>query len=229
MICLTGDTHIPIDIGKLGTKNFPQQKNLTKADFVLVLGDFGLIWNREQDAEESFWTKWLDDKTFITLWLAGNHENHDRLDAMPVTEFLGGKVHKISDSIYHLIDNQIFEIDGKKFYVLGGAQSTDKIYRREGISWWPQELPNFQKCNEVVDFITKHGEEVDYVVTHCFPTFYQRMVSVHDKQNCLTDLLTVVDEKTPNKKGWYCGHYHLDKQVDKLHRVLYNDIVEVGE
>ena len=47
-IFLTGDTHIPIDISKLNSKNFPEGKNLTKDDYVIVLGDFGLLWNYKE-------------------------------------------------------------------------------------------------------------------------------------------------------------------------------------
>jgi predicted phosphodiesterase len=43
MICITGDTHIPIDIDKLDPDNFPEQSQMTKADYVIVCGDFGLI------------------------------------------------------------------------------------------------------------------------------------------------------------------------------------------
>ena len=43
MICLTGDTHIPNNIAKLNMKNFPEQKNLTRDDYIIVLGDFGHI------------------------------------------------------------------------------------------------------------------------------------------------------------------------------------------
>lgn len=227
MIFVTGDTHIPIDISKLNTDNFPKQRKLTKKDFVIVCGDFRLVWKREPDSEERYWTNWLNAKPFTTLFVAGNHENHDRLDAMQVSEKFGGLIHQISDSIFHLMDNHIFEIDGRKFYIMGGARSTDKAYRREGISWWSQELPNVQKCNEVVDFIGERGSEVDYVLTHCLPTTALHRLANWYEADCLTDLLDVVDEHTPNKRGWYCGHYHLDERVDKIHRVLYNEIVEV--
>lgn len=49
MIYLTGDTHIPIDIDidKLSSKSFPEQKQLTRDDFIVVLGDFGLLWRED--------------------------------------------------------------------------------------------------------------------------------------------------------------------------------------
>lgn len=56
MIWVTGDVHGAERIGKrLNTRNFPQQKQMTKEDFVIVAGDFELIWNL--DAEDRFWLK----------------------------------------------------------------------------------------------------------------------------------------------------------------------------
>lgn len=227
MIFVTGDTHIPIDISKLNNANFPEQTSLTKSDYVIICGDFGLIWKLVPDNEEKYWTKWLNEKPFITLFVKGNHENHDRLETFPTMEMFGGTVRQISDSIFMLEDNQIYTIDGKRFYVLGGARSTDKAYRREGVSWWSQELPNVQKCNDVVDFIAKRGNDVDYVMTHCLPTTTLHVLADWYDTDCLTDLLDVVDENTPNKKHWYCGHYHLDEHIDKLHTVLYNTVVQL--
>ncbi len=55
MIYITGDVHIPVDIKKLSTKNFPKQKELTKNDYVIILGDFGGVWNNGN--EELYWRK----------------------------------------------------------------------------------------------------------------------------------------------------------------------------
>ena len=40
MIYITGDIHG--DTKRFSQANFPEQKNLTKDDFVIVLGDFGV-------------------------------------------------------------------------------------------------------------------------------------------------------------------------------------------
>ena len=48
MIFLTGDTHGNIDIGKLNSRKFPSQKTLSKLDFVIIVGDFGLIWDENR-------------------------------------------------------------------------------------------------------------------------------------------------------------------------------------
>lgn len=64
MIYVTGDTHGVIDIGKLDSKNFPEGKNLTKNDYVIICGDFGFVWNN--DNEDKYWQKWLARKPSST-------------------------------------------------------------------------------------------------------------------------------------------------------------------
>ena len=86
MIYVTGDTHANIDINKLSTKKFPQQKTLTKKDYVIVCGDFGLVW--DASSREMWWQKWLGNKRFTTLWVDGNHENYDALKLLPITKKL---------------------------------------------------------------------------------------------------------------------------------------------
>ena len=43
MIYVTGDCHQ--DFSKFSMKNFPDQKSLTKDDFVIICGDFGGIFS----------------------------------------------------------------------------------------------------------------------------------------------------------------------------------------
>ncbi len=104
MIYLTGDTHIPIDISKLNTISFPEQKQMTREDYVIVLGDFGPLWH--EDATYRHWLDWLEKKNFTLLWLDGNHENHDWIERLPVTEWHGGKVHVIAENVIHLMRGQ---------------------------------------------------------------------------------------------------------------------------
>ena len=100
MIYVTGDIHGEIDISKLNTQNFSQAK---AGDYLIVCGDFGLIWDMKPSRAEEYWMKWLSEKPWITLFVDGNHENFDRLKNYPITEEWGGKVQKIYDKVYHLM------------------------------------------------------------------------------------------------------------------------------
>lgn len=128
---VTGDLHGYEDISKLNSKRFPANKHLTKEDYVIVAGDFGLVWDHQQD--ELYWRKWLARKNFTTLFIDGNHENFDLLNSYPVEQWNGGKIHKINDSILHLMRGQVFSIHGLKVFTFGGAQSHDKAYRKENV------------------------------------------------------------------------------------------------
>jgi calcineurin-like phosphoesterase family protein len=97
MLYVTGDTHIPIDIQKLNSKLFPQQKDMTAKDYLIICGDFGGIW-RESN-EEKYWLEWLNKKNFTTLFVDGNHENFHMLSKYAVTNFNGGKTHQIREKI----------------------------------------------------------------------------------------------------------------------------------
>ena len=94
MIYITGDTHIPVDIQKLATKRFPEQKEMTKNDYVIICGDFGGVW--DDSNEEKYWIKWLKNKNFTTLFIDGNHENFDMLYSLPIVDFCGGNAHIVS-------------------------------------------------------------------------------------------------------------------------------------
>ncbi len=57
MIFVTGDTHGEFE--RFSSKNFPEQRGMTKDDYVIICGDFG-IW--EDSPSERYWYKWLSDK-----------------------------------------------------------------------------------------------------------------------------------------------------------------------
>lgn len=119
MIYITGDIHGSISVAsRFNSRNFPEGRALTKQDYVIIVGDFGLLW--ADDAEDRFWLKWLTEKPWTTLFIDGNHENFDLLESYPVSEWNGGQVHHITPSIIHLMRGQVFEIGGKSFSPLAG-------------------------------------------------------------------------------------------------------------
>ncbi|MCD8190254.1 MAG: hypothetical protein LUD78_08575 [Clostridiales bacterium] len=59
MIYLTGDIHGGLDITKLSNRQFPEGKTLTRSDYVIICGDFGLPFAPSDIAPES---EFLTDK-----------------------------------------------------------------------------------------------------------------------------------------------------------------------
>ena len=222
MIFVTGDTHANLDIGKLSTRRFPEQKELTKEDFLIVCGDFGLVW--DGSAREIYWQDWLSDKNFTTLWIDGNHENFDILYELPLTEKFDGKVREIAPDIYHLDRGQVLTIDDQKIFVMGGARSHDREYRIKHISWWEQEMPTSAEMERAIEALDKCGWEVDYVITHCAPKSVQKMVCSWYENDPLVSFLERV--RTDLKfKRWYFGHYHIDRTFGEQFEALYNRVI----
>ena len=168
MLYITGDTHG--DFTRFSTENFPEQKEMTKDDYVVICGDFGGIFHKDSESKtEKYWLKWLEQKPFTTLFIDGNHENFDRLYTYPVKSFHGGNVHEIRPSVLHLMRGQVFTFENKTFFTFGGASSHDirdgilemddprvkrwnkdqfKQFRVNRLSWWQQELPTQDEMNE---------------------------------------------------------------------------------
>ncbi len=83
MIYITGDCHRNFE--RFNTENFPEQKEMTKDDYVIICGDFGGVWDKDVSGkEEAWWLNWLEKKPFTTLFVDGNHENFDRLYSYPI-------------------------------------------------------------------------------------------------------------------------------------------------
>ena len=245
MIYITGDTHGDW-MSRLRTNAFPEQKEMTKDDYVIVCGDFG-IWHDTNQERHNL--KWLDDKPFTTLFVDGNHENFDRLYAMPVSEWNGGNVHFIRPHIIHLMRGQVFEIDGVSLFTFGGAKSHDiqdgilekddprikewsknpfKMFRVNHSSWWKEELPSEKEMNDGIQNLEKYNNKIDFIITHCGATSSIALYSMGDyKPDILTNYFEEIRQKV-NFKKWFMGHYHDNYAINDKEIILYEQIVRIS-
>lgn len=230
MIFVTGDTHRMLDVKKLNTENFPEQSLLSRKDFLIIAGDFGGVWtgNEKDEAPLSF----HEDKNYTTLFVGGNHENYNALYSYPVQEWMGGKVHKIREHVLHLMNGQVFDIDGKRFFIMGGATSVDKMMRTEGETWWPQEEPSKDEFIEALNNLARVNFTVDYIITHTCPEKVRRsMFQIYegfiDYESGVEKFLDRVLDSVEYKK-WYAGHIHIDREFAAYKmRILYNSVVKL--
>ena len=228
MIFVTGDTHGDMDFAKmevLATRTPP----LTRNDYVIIAGDFGGIWS-EQTLERDL--KPYEELPYTVLFVDGNHENFELLNAYPVSEWKGGKVHVIKPNILHLMRGQVYEIEGKTFFTFGGATSTDKFFRKAYVSWWPEETPTDDDMVEAIENLKKVGNKVNYIVTHTIDEkglYYPPLKRGSFQFDSFPEnRLFSYFEDTVAYDHWYFGHYHLDGNLTDKKRVLYNDIVKLN-
>ncbi len=228
-VFVTGDIHGALDIHKLSASEFPFGATLTKDDLLIVAGDFGLVWN--YGAEELWWRDWLDKRPWTTLFVDGNHENHQALASLPEVEWHGGHVHVVTPSILHLMRGYVFDIEGSSIFVMGGGTSIDKASRIAGESWWPQEMPSEEEYARATAQLEAHAWQVDYVITHecsssTIPALYEGIPWQGPDE--LTDWFDMLEHNLLFK-AWYFGHHHQDIYIPDDHRCLFYDIVRLGE
>ena len=60
MVYITGDTHAVFT--RFGTKVFPEQKEMTKDDYVIICGDFGGVWDKDTSGKEENFFFWRGQK-----------------------------------------------------------------------------------------------------------------------------------------------------------------------
>ena len=235
-IFITGDTHGSYDMTKLSRRHFQEGKTLTKNDYVIICGDFGCVWGGELEKSDKWWQNWLDEQPWTTLWIDGNHENHDLLQTYPVEQWHGGRIHKINNSIYHLMRGEVFTINDKTIFTFGGGYSTDRAYRKEGVSWWKGELPTHEEVNYALQSLEKYNNHVDIILTHDAPRDIKEYLGFYN----LCDMSVYGEEyedihstlyffkKNIVFQDWYLGHYHIDKDKGNMH-ILYNEIIEITD
>lgn len=232
-IYITGDIHASFDIAKLTESNF-DTTGLSKSDYVIICGDFGLVWHNSPS--EQYWLRWLDARPFTTLFIDGNHEGFHTLNALPVESWNGGKVHKVGESIYHLMRGQLFTIEGTTLFTMGGAASSayDKETRTEGEGWFPEEIPSEAERENAVQTLEDASWGCDYVITHCAPTSCEPGIAAATDRLALhpmdeyTDWLESIRAKL-YFKHWFCGHYHIDADISGNVTATYNRIAKLQE
>ena len=221
MMYITGDVHG--DINRFSEAFILNETSLTKDDYLIICGDFGFIFLN--DNEEKEWLDALAKKPYNILFIDGNHENFDVINEYPVEIWNGGKIHHIRENIIHLMRGQVFTIENKKFFAMGGAYSIDKYMRQEGISWWPQELPNDEEYKEATENLLK-SNDIDYIISHTAPREIIRRMGyypdAHDME--LTGYLEWImyEHKFTH---WFFGHFHEDKIIERNFTALYYSVV----
>ena len=219
-IFLVADLHTPHFIKKVLNSNFVKKYNINSKDYIIILGDTGLLSSNKITSEEKYIHRYLDDKPFTTLFIDGNHDNINIINNLDQIKLFDSIVGKLSDKIFHLHRGCIYNILNKNILTIGGAFSIDYIHRRQDLNWWKDEIlsPTDRSlilCN------TKY--KYDYILSHDCPLHVIKLMHKRGYEICniyghhtnkfLDDIYSISKNKD-NFKHWYFGHYHYD--IDRL-------------
>ena len=147
---------------------------------------------------------------------------------------------------------QVFQIEGKKIFTFGGANSHDISggilepddlnfkakkkeldrrwlpYRINHVSWWAQELPSETEMKEGLNNLEANGNDVDFIVSHCCSSSTQALFGGGlFTPDVLTDYLEQIRQTVKYKK-WFFGHYHDNKNVNADEILLYDQIIRIS-
>ncbi len=224
MIYLAADIHGHIRLDRL--KELLQPYAVTSNDYLIILGDAGIVWS---DTEHKEVQSFYESLPLTTLFVDGNHENFDLLETYPVVDYLGGSAHKISDKIFHLMRGEIYTIDGKTFFTFGGGFSLKKLTNSSPVNVWEREMPNETEYQDGLKNLTKYNFKVDYILSHVAPRkiAYDMWIPLIDQEIELNNYLEEVRKRTTFKK-WFFGHHHKDRDGENW-SAIYDRILLLGE
>lgn len=125
-------------------------------------------------------------------------------------------------------DGEVYDLDGIKAIVIGGAYSVDKWYRLErGARWFADEQPDDKVKAHVESKLDELDWKVDIVLSHTCPFGYEPTKAfLPGIDQSMVDTSTEIwldrIERHLNYRKWYCGHWHIEKSIDRM-RFMYNE------
>ena len=218
MIYYTGDIHG----AAYKIVRFVKRMNLTAADTIVILGDVGANYcGDERDSELKQNLNRLKPTIFC---IHGNHEMRpSTIATYKLKEWNSGQVW-YEDEYPNLLfakDSEIYTMEGIRHLVIGGAYSVDKFYRLSRVyGWWEDEQPSDVIKNYVEKQISEN--KFDVVISHTCPLRYEPIeVFLPQIDQSMVDdgtekWLDSIESRI-DYIAWYCGHWHTDKRIDKMH------------
>lgn len=229
-IILTGDLHAQID-----RLLWIDDSEMTKDDIVIVLGDFGLVWYDRPATIKQL--EMLGEKKFTTAFVDGNHENFSLIKKLEKLAFWkDGYIGVLPGNVLHLMRGEIYNINGKRIGVCGGANSADKSWRTENVSWWAaEEITDEDVENFKANLFNgdERNNKIDIMLSHTCPTEIFRLATLYSvangrfiKPNKSEIQLEKINQMAQVDK-WYFGHWHLDMKFDDKYECLYYSKKEI--
>lgn len=228
-IYITGDTHRDFD----RVFDFCEEYGTTKEDILVILGDTGINYYcgfRDEELKSE-----LIQLEITLLCIHGNHEERPFELGYDEMEWHGGTVYyeEAFPNILFAKDGEIYDFEGKKAIVIGGAYSIDKNYRlNHGLAWFDTEQPS----DEIKEYVERQldgcGWKVDYVFSHTVPIEYEPTWALNpDIDQSTVDKSTEywLQEIMDNLdfEGWFAGHYHVDSEDGPV-KIVYEEFCELN-
>lgn len=248
-IWITGDCHS--DMSRFQPDIFFEQEEMDGTqdeNFMIVCGDFGVCWDyRGSNLAEEMKLDFLEERPFTTLFVDGNHECFERLNAYPEEEWHGGKVHKLSPHVIHLMRGEVFDVLGKKILAFGGAKSHDikdgilepddpriidfrmnhKQFRINHQTWWKEEIANDKEMINCKKNLARNDNYINYVITHDAPASLLPFINRYFKSDENSRFLENSIRQVAMYDKWFFGHYHRNQDFNGKELCLFEQMIRI--
>lgn len=218
-IYLTGDTHGQFE----RIISFCERQQVQPESTFIILGDVGL--NYYGDRRDNRGKDKLAKIPITFFCIHGNHEMRPSEElGYQVKEYNGGKVWVQPEypNLVFAIDGEIYDFFGHSCIVIGGAYSVDKYYRLvRGYNWFEDEQPSDEIKEKVERMLSERDWKIDVVLSHTCPLRYEptevflSMIDQSSVDKSTEQWLDTIESRLHYER-WYCGHYHTDKEIDKI-------------
>lgn len=225
MIYITGDTHGRFE----RVEQLCERFGTSREDILIILGDAGI--NFSGGRHDRMKKEFLDSLPITIFAIHGNHEQRPyTIDTYKEKQWHGGTVYYEEEypDLLFAKDGEVFELDGKKAIVMGGAYSVDKMMRlMYGYGWWPDEQPSEEIKKDVERKLDELGWKVDLVLSHTTPLKYEPVevflkgIDQGNVDKSTEEWLDGIEDRLDYGK-WYCGHYHTEKKIDRVEIMFEN-------
>lgn len=210
-ILFTGDMHGAKGIHRLDPAVFPEGETLDRNDYLIIAGDFQLIYaHGGMTKEEQKWLEWLSARPWTTLFIDGNHEHMPRLRSLPLEKRFGGTVGKAAENVYYLLRGERYLIDERSFLCLGGAHSIDRTKRIPGETWFEEEVPT--SADVLAAERSAQLGTVDVLLSHTCPTDIKFQLPIRPRNDISDPTEHILASLRPlaQPRHWIFGHFHVN-------------------
>lgn len=229
MFYITGDTHGNFD----RIYDFCKNKETTQEDVLIILGDAGINYfgyERDMILKQD-----LSQLPITIFSVHGNHEERPFNLGYKEMKWNEGVVYYEEDypNLLFAKDGEIYNFNGNKTIVIGGAYSVDKYIRLSyGWKWFADEQPSEQIKAYVEMQLNKNEWSVDFVFSHTTPYDYRPVWSFipgidQSRVDTSTEEWLQKIESRLSYREWFAGHYHVDS-IEGPITLMFNDIKELS-
>lgn len=218
MIYITGDMH-----GDKTRFKLIEKAGIRKNDTLIICGDFGFVWDNSKEEQKIL--KWIGKRNYNVVFVDGTNDNHQMLNSFKEVMWKGALAKKVSGNLYMLKRGEVYIIEEKTVFALGGGTPLDDMTPLEA----DLALPDDSEIERAKERLLSNRNKVDIIITHDAPRKLRQFLNL--ERGDVTKLHNLLEEISAeiDFKQWYFGRYHIDKIVPPCYNAVFTNVLKYEE